>query len=92
MAPWVNRGTRQVNASCADGKILAATRERNPGCWEGCGHQANNVSALCPVRCLFSTMLQGNKSAGVAAMTQQDVVRPLLTAFNLPSDGGCPNP
>merc|ERR1712166_775472 len=76
----------KLHASRADGKILAATRQRNPGCWEGCGHQANNASALCPVRCLFKTMLEGNTSAGIAAMTQQEVVQPFLSAFKAHSD------
>ena len=49
-------------AHSADGRVQQALRKRRPECWAACGDQADNVTALCPVSCLFETML-GNHSA-----------------------------
>ena len=50
-----------------------------------------SVTALCPVSCLFTTML-GNKTAGVPGLSKQEVIAPFVNAFADPEQGGCPDP
>jgi hypothetical protein len=83
------RGDREINASCADERVQQALRRRRPECWAQCGAQANNVTALCPVMCLFSTML-GNRTANIPPMEKNDVVQPFVDAFKPVAEGGCP--
>jgi hypothetical protein len=49
------------------------------------------VTALCPVSCLFTTML-GNKTTGAPGLSKQEVIAPFLHAFDDPEKGGCPDP
>jgi|EP01047_Picozoa_sp_COSAG01_P066203 hypothetical protein len=35
------KGERQVNASCADTRVLEALKTKNPSCWDACGDQAD---------------------------------------------------
>jgi hypothetical protein len=84
------RGDREINASCADERVQQALRRRRPECWAQCGAQANNVTALCPVMCLFSTML-GNRTANIPPMEKNDVVQPFVDAFKPVAEGGCPD-
>ena len=52
---------------------------------------ACSVTALCPVSCLFTTML-GNKTTGVPGLSKQEVIAPFVHAFDDPEKGGCPDP
>lgn len=84
-------GTREVNASCADGRVQAALRSKNEACWDTCGAQADNVTALCPVSCLFKTIM-GNTTEGRVPMSKAQVVQPFVNAFAPHAQGGCPSP
>ena len=50
------------------------------------------MTALCPVSCLFETML-GNATAvpPVPAMAKEEVVQPFMDSFKPVGEGGCPD-
>ena len=85
------KGKRMINATCADNRVTAALRQKNPSCWEACGPEdAANSTSLCSVSCLFTTML-GNETLGTKPMTKTAVVQPFIDAFKPESQGGCPD-
>jgi hypothetical protein len=57
---------------------------------EKCGDQGDNATALCPVSCLFETMI-GDKKEGRAPLTKDEVVAPFVIAC-LPAQQPYPSP
>ena len=82
-------GDRDVNASCVDDRVQSSLRKHNPSCWEKCA-DPDNATALCPVSCLFETMI-GDKEHGRKPLTKAQVVAPFVAAFDAPP-AGCANP
>ena len=58
--------------------------------WQACGADKDNATSLCSVSCLFTTML-GNATLGTKPLTKEQVVQPFIDAFELESEGGCPD-
>ena len=83
-------GERAVNASCVDDRVQSSLRRKNEACWAACA-QPDNATALCPVSCLFETMI-GNPTTGRKPLTKEEVVSPFEAAFDDPSQGGCADP
>ena len=59
-------------------------------CGQACGADKDNATSLCSVSCLFTTML-GNATLGTKPLTKEQVVQPFIDAFELESEGGCPD-
>jgi hypothetical protein len=70
--------------------VNAGLKALNPPCWEACGPDADNVTSLCAVSCLFTTLL-GNTSSGVRP-TREGIVQPFADAFKPLAEGGCGDP
>lgn len=88
---------RTVNASCANGRMIAAARQHPSAakCFAECPDSAvpNPTSpSNCWTLCLFRTILgTWNATAGVQGTRSTELVTPWLSAFEPEAAGGCPD-
>jgi hypothetical protein len=75
--------TRNVNASCVSGNVVASVVKRNPSCFAACPRGPSQESSPCWIGCLFGTLVR---------MPKAQIVAPFEQSFASadPAQGGCP--
>ena len=82
--------TSNVNASCVNGNLLKTAQKARPECWEACGPDAQNMSRVCFIKCVFETLV-GNKTSKIPPMKKETLVNVFESSFDSDNpEFGCP--